>query len=163
MAFRLHHNINGEVFIFSLGVNAISLDAERVEEQLIRPPLIVEGIEQHADVIIVENVITFRHGGAHTVRFVVRKKSYIEHPGIVTHENFGGPRRRDVIAGVRLVEVLEHCGRFPNLVIEPAINLRRRFETWNRYRVQLLRRQQRRLSRLRLRNSPKDKADYEKN
>ncbi len=89
LAFRLHHDVDAEVFVFSFGVDAVGLDAEGVEEEFVSAALIVESVEEHAHVVVVEDVVTFGECGKHFVGFVVGVETDVEKLGVVTDEDFG--------------------------------------------------------------------------
>src|SRR6185369_792322 len=61
---RFHHQIETEIFSLSLGPNSIGLDAERIEVKLVSTTLIVEGVEENADVIVIPDLIALGDVGA---------------------------------------------------------------------------------------------------
>jgi hypothetical protein len=47
---------------------------------------------------------------------------------VIAEQDLGRLGRRDVIAGLDLVEIFEYCGPPPDVVVEPPVNLWRRIE-----------------------------------
>src|SRR5689334_10701606 len=102
-AFRLHQQIDAEVFAASFGENAVALNAERIEEHFKGLALVVESVEEEADVIVLKDVVALRDRRAHLVGLVGRFESDVEKLGIVTEQDFRRLRRRDVIARLNLI------------------------------------------------------------
>src|SRR5687767_12212239 len=52
--FRLHQQVDAEVFAAAFSKNAVCLNTERIEESLERFSFVVESVEKEADVIVLE-------------------------------------------------------------------------------------------------------------
>src|SRR5205085_3995838 len=88
-AFRFHQQIDAEVFAATFGDNAVALNSERIEEDLKRFALVVEGIEHEADVVVVENVVALRDRGADSIGLVSSFECDVEELRIETEQDFG--------------------------------------------------------------------------
>src|SRR6185369_14936753 len=109
-ALRLHDQIETEVFTLSFGPDAVGLDAERIEVKLVRSSLVVESVEENADVVVVPDVVALRDVGAHFRRIVETMKCEVEKVRIVAEPDFGFVLRDEIVARLDLVEVLQHGG-----------------------------------------------------
>src|SRR5438552_8913678 len=70
-AFRFHHDVNAEIRAAAFGHDAVLLNSQRIPTEDICAPLIVKSVEKDSHVVVAENFITFGHGRAHFVGFVV--------------------------------------------------------------------------------------------
>src|ERR1041384_7670828 len=96
---RVHHQIETEVFTLSFGPDAIGLNTERIEVKLVSASLIVEGVEENADVIVVPDLVAFGNVCANLRGIVVTVKGDIEKPRIVAQHHFGAVFRNQIVAG----------------------------------------------------------------
>src|SRR6185503_954761 len=119
---RFHHQIETEIFALAFGPNPICLDAKRIEVKLVSASLIVEGIEENADVVVVPDVVAFRDVRADLGGIVETVKRDVKKAGVVTKSYFGAVFRDEIVAGLDLVEVFQHNRRFPDFVIEFSID-----------------------------------------
>src|SRR6266446_1346751 len=85
---RLEHNVEAKVFISSSIPRAVCLYAKRVEIKLVGFALVVESIEQDADVIIVKDVVSLGNIYAHLVRLVVAMERNIKKSLIIPKDDF---------------------------------------------------------------------------
>src|SRR5215212_9944544 len=104
-SFRLHDQIEAEVFTLSFSPNAVGLHAEWIEVKLVSSPLIVESVEENADVVIVKTM-----------------KCDVEKTRVVAQSYFSAILRDEIIPGLHLVEVFEDGCGLPNFVVKLAIN-----------------------------------------
>src|SRR5262249_38702649 len=119
---RLHHQIQTEVFALSFGPDAIRLNAKRIEVKLVSASLVVEGVEENADVIVVPVLIAFGIVGAYLRGIVVTVEGDIEKPRVITQHDFGAVFRNQIVTGLDLIEVFQHDRRFPDFIVKFAVN-----------------------------------------
>src|SRR6185295_5909146 len=112
---RIHYEIETEVFALSFGPDTVCLNAERIEVKLVSASLIVEGVEENADVIVVPDLVALRNVGAYLRGIVVTVESDIEKPRIVAKHDFGAIFRNQIVTGLNLVEVFQYGRRLPHV------------------------------------------------
>src|SRR6266487_6192233 len=105
-----HNDVETEVFSLTISPNSIGLDSERIEVKLIGFTLIVEGIKKDANVVVIKDVIALGNVRADLIRFVVTVKRDVQKLWVIAEKHFGWFRRRDVIARLSLIEILQHDG-----------------------------------------------------
>ncbi len=103
-ALRFKHKIRIEIFVI-ISPGAVGLNAERIEIEFVGLALIVKGVEQDANVIVIKNVISLGNVGSHFVGFVVTMKRDVEKLRIVAEHHLSWFGRRDVVAGLNLIEI----------------------------------------------------------
>ena len=111
-----------------LGQRSVGLDAERVKEERVGFALVVKGVDEHADVIVFPDVVALRDGSAHFARLVGAAEGYVPGLAVIAEKHLGGFGRRDVIARLYLVKILQHDRRPPHFIIELAVYDGRFFE-----------------------------------
>src|SRR6266542_325501 len=136
--FRLHNNVETEIFVLSLAPDAVGLHAQRIEVKLICLAMVVERIKQNAYIIVVPNIVSFGNICSHLPRFVITVKSDVERFGIVAKQYLSGICWCNIVARLNLIKILQHRSIFPNLVIEFPVNYRYPVKTWKFHRLGLL-------------------------
>src|SRR5215208_3251630 len=121
-SFRLHDQIEAEVFTLSFSPNAVGLHAEWIEVKLVSSPLIVESVKENADVIVVKDVVALRDVCAHLGGIVETMKCDVEKTWVVAQPDFGAILRDEIVAGLHLVEGFEDGCGLPNLVVKLAVD-----------------------------------------
>ena len=77
-ALRLHNEVRIEVFVEDwILPDAVLLNSEGIEIKLVCFPLVVEGVQQHADVIVVKDIVALGYICPHLRRIVITVKSYV--------------------------------------------------------------------------------------
>src|SRR2546423_1822327 len=76
-ALRLHDYVNAEIFVLSFGAYGVGLHAQRIEEKLVGFALVVEGVKEEANVIVVENLIALCYRRAHLSVIIEGAKRYV--------------------------------------------------------------------------------------
>src|SRR6476469_261772 len=105
LTLRLHNDIDAEISITTFREYAILLHSQWIPTQDIRLPLIVESVEEDSQIVFAENIIATRDAGSHLGRIVKSMNPDIEKPRVVTEEDVGRFRGRDIVSGINLVEV----------------------------------------------------------
>src|SRR5215216_2527125 len=77
-SFRLHDEIETEVFALSFSPNAVGLYAEWIEVKLVSSSLVVESVEQNTDVIVIPDIVALRNVCAHLGGIVETMKCDVE-------------------------------------------------------------------------------------
>src|SRR5690349_9128924 len=121
-ALRLHQQIDAEVFATTFGEDAVALNAEGIEKDFEGFALVVERVEHYADVVVAEDVVALRDGGADLVRLVSGLESDVEKVRIETDKDFRWFGRRRVVARADLIEVFQHGSLFPDFFVELAVD-----------------------------------------
>src|SRR5687767_8815743 len=75
---RLHNNIDTEIFAASFSQDPVGLDTEGIEKELEGLSLVIKRIQEHAHIVIVENIVALRHSGAHLVHLIKGAKGDVE-------------------------------------------------------------------------------------
>ena len=84
--------------------------------------MVVEGVEQHSDVIVVEDIVALGDVGANLGRVVIAMKGDVEKFRVVTEKDFGRSRRRDVVPRRSLIKVLQLYCLLPDSVVQFAVD-----------------------------------------
>ena len=121
-SFGFKHYVQTEIFTHSLSPYAISLNTKGIEIEFVGAPLIVEGVEQYADVIVVPDAVALGNVGANFVGFVEAMKRDVEEARIVAEAYFCFVLGNQIVARLYLVEILEQCCGVPNFIIKLPIN-----------------------------------------
>ncbi len=119
---RLHDEVQAEVFALAFGPDTVGLHAERIEIKLVSSPLIVEGVEENADVVVVPDVVALGDVGAYLCGIVETVKRDVDKTRVVTKTNFGAIFRDEIVARLNLVEIFKHDGSLPDFVVELAVD-----------------------------------------
>src|SRR5215213_6283886 len=119
---RVHDQIETEVFALAFSPNPIGLDSERVEVKLVSASLIVESVEEDADVIVVPDVVALRDIRAHFRRIVETMECDVEVACVVTEHHFGAILGYEIVAGLNLVEVLEYYRSLPHFIVKLSVD-----------------------------------------
>ena len=127
---RVDHEVHGEIGLGpALGVDAIGLNAVRIEEDVVRAPPIVKRIEIHADDVVVGNRVAAGECGAHVAGGIVGAEREIERAAVVADQDLGRLRRLEVVAGLDLAELAEPRRPAPHLLVKVSVDDRRLVES----------------------------------
>ncbi len=102
----------------------IRLDPERVDDEKVIAPFVVEGVEDDADPVVGPRLITVREMGADRERVgVVGAKTHVKPRLVVHHKDLGAYRCRRVLARLHLV-VESHGPRpLPDGLVEDPVDI----------------------------------------
>ena len=107
-------------------VEQIHLHAERIDEKLEGPSLIVEGVQHDADEVVVEGRVPIDHVGSNGLRIiVVGLESDIDMTAAVGDQTLGLHRRRDVLARAGLILQVDSGSFLPRRLVELGIDFDR--------------------------------------
>src|SRR5690606_23334363 len=110
----------GEV---ALVADDVALHAQRVGYQLVTTAVVVEGVEEHADPIVVEHRVAVAQVRADLRRVrVERVEGHVQRLRGIAHAHDGPDRRRGVVAGLDVVRDLLHQRALPGGVVELAVD-----------------------------------------
>ncbi len=122
-ALRIDHEVHGEVGLAtSFGVDAVGLNPVRVEEDVIGAASILKRIEVDADAVVIANRVAPWHRRADAAGAIGRTKREIECPSVVADQELGRFRRRDVVAGLDLTEIVHAHRMPPDRLVQPAVD-----------------------------------------
>src|SRR6266487_1117177 len=83
-ALRLEYKIRIEVLALAIGPDTVGLNAQRINIELVSLAVVVEGVKQKADIIIVKDIVAFGDVRAYLGRFVITMKCDVKEFRIVT-------------------------------------------------------------------------------
>ncbi len=107
----------------ALVADDVALHAERVRHQLVAAAVVVEGVEEDADPVVVEHRVAVAQVGADPRRVRIgRVERHVQRVGGVADADGGLHRRRDVVAGLDLVGDLLDERALPGRVVELAVD-----------------------------------------
>ncbi len=110
-----------------LAEDRVGLDAQRVDAELERAPLVVERVDHHPDVVVLDErvrVVAVHEMGADLGRpRVVRAERDVEVLRVVGDEALGLDRRRHVVARHPLDRQRHDGGLLPGVFVEDAVHL----------------------------------------
>jgi hypothetical protein len=112
-----------------LVLGQVHLHADGIDEELERAALVVEGVENDADEVVVEGGIAIGVAGADAGGLgIVCTEGNVEVVAVELHPAFGTHRRRTILRGTRFVGELEGRRGLPGRVVEVAVDAHRPFE-----------------------------------
>ena len=101
----------------------IHLHAERVDEELVGSPFVVEGVEHHPDEVVVPGIVPVGEPRPYTQRIRIVALEADEEPRVVVRqEHLGTDRRPDVLSRPDLVEQFQRERVGPGLLHDAAVN-----------------------------------------
>src|SRR5438552_12060661 len=133
-----HHDVHAEVRAGAFSHDSVSLHSERIKAEEVCPPLIVEGVKIDPHIVFAKNLVAFGYARPHFVGLIVTMKGDVERPCIVADHHLRRFRRRYVVAGISLQEILEHRRLLPYFVVQFAVDYGRLIKTRNDYRFGFL-------------------------
>ncbi len=125
---RVPDDVPGEVLAArDVVLQAVELDAQRVDEELEGAPLVVERVQLDAHQVVVEDRVAVLQVGADRRRLgVVGAEGDVEAVVVVGHQALGLHRRRGVLARPGLVLEPQRQGLLPGRLVEDAVDRDRR-------------------------------------
>ena len=87
--------------------------------------MIIKRVKQHADIVVIKNIVTLGEICPHLSRVVIAMKGDVKKSRIVAEKNLGLLRRSDIVARRCLIEVLEPRGILPDGFIQFTVDHRR--------------------------------------
>ena len=101
-AVRLPQRVVAVVVVLAFGRDAVELDAERVDQELVRPPPVVVRVQQQPDDVVAHDGLALGHVRADLAGFVLADEHRVEMTVVVGEVDRGLERCRHAVAGFAL-------------------------------------------------------------
>ena len=113
----------------AFAANAVGLAAERVDREHERAPLVIEGVEQQGDAILIAEVVAVGLGRPDAAGVaVVGDDAEVDRCRRIPHQHVGLLLRRPAIHWPKLAKAAEARGLAPYRLVQPPINYHSRFD-----------------------------------